>query len=102
MPAPMPPVAPVTRAFLPGRSNMFRYSLRRIRRLGCQQRQRRVDIGGNTDARRVQLLDDALGEAGKHLAGTDLEHIGDAVGAHVTDAFAPAHRAGDLLYEAAF
>ncbi len=47
-----------------------------------------------------EFLDDALGETGQHLAGADLEDIGDAVGGHVGDAFAPAHRAGDLLDEA--
>src|SRR5436190_23799642 len=89
----MPPVAPVTGAVLPERSNIEGP-------LTVETRERRVDVGRRADARRVERSVDALGEAGEHFAGADLVDVGDAVSGHVGNTLAPAHGAGDLLDEA--
>ena len=65
-----------------------------------QRRQRRVDVRGVPMRDGVERRHDALGEAGQHLAGADLVDVGDAVGRHGGDAFAPAHGAGHLLDQA--
>ena len=90
MAPPMPPVAPVTRALRPVRSNMrgssypFRDALKAATSSGVPMATAEAPGG------------DALHEAGQHLAGADLIERIDALGRHVGHALAPAHGAGDL------
>ena len=71
---PMPPEAPVTRAVLPVRSNMMSPAVTAKWRGTLLQR---LDEGFDVGRRRwrspVKLGLDALGQAGEHLAGADLD-----------------------------
>src|SRR5262249_13794591 len=90
MAPPMPPVAPVTSAVLPVRSNTILPSNRQRRAEGMDIL-RCPDRGGGGGAR------DALDETAQHLASADLVKPRHALPHHIADAFAPAHHAGDLL-----
>src|SRR5260370_29337406 len=95
---PMPPVAPVTSAVLPVKSNID-ISLCGMRR--CQ----RIFCGGNivwpADRNSDRAVGDALDQPAQHLAGADLQESRDAMAGHISHRLAPAHRARDLLDQAA-
>src|SRR5829696_10350310 len=104
MAPPMPPDAPVTRAFLPVRSNIGwllqlggkrdrpawrgRHTSDVERRLHRRDIIRRADGGGGRTRR------DPFHEASQDLAGSNLIETVDPLGGHVAHAFAPAHRPG--------
>src|SRR5262245_15048709 len=96
----MPPVAPVTSAVLPVRSNITP-SLSRLFGDSPARRLEGGHIVGCSDGDAARSLGDALDEAGEHLAGTDLVEPGDALSRHEGDRLAPAHRAGHLRNERA-
>src|SRR5262245_5464867 len=87
---PMPPVAPVTSAVLPGSANIRRPS----RRPRCTKR---TDIFPSPDRRRRRPGGNALHETAQHFAGADLVESGHTLLRHEGDALAPPHHAGDLL-----
>src|SRR3954454_5948361 len=126
---PMPPVAPVTSAFLPDRSNIDSSSKARSgqmrsgfperscvnlknssamtnhRALGLL-RSGQCFLGGGNVVRSAHrdadgAVCDALDQACQHLARADLEEMSDALPCHIGNRFAPAHRAGDLFDQAA-
>ena len=80
MAPPMPPLAPVTRAFRPVRSNMESLPVRtavRRQRVGSFRRARSAMSSGVSDGDAAHRRD-ALDEAGQHLAGADLDERVDA------------------------
>src|SRR5215208_1840156 len=93
MAAPMPPVAPVTSAVLPARSNSIGLLLQfggagaNILRRGESERQR---VGGI-----------AARQAAQDFAGAEFTENVDPARGHGPHAFAPSHRGGDLRYEIA-
>src|SRR5216683_5802095 len=95
---PMPPVAPVTSAVLPVKSNI-NISLCGMRCGQC------ILCGGNivwpADRNSHRAVGDALDQPAQHLAGADLQESADAVGGHIGHRLTPAHRARDLLDQAA-
>src|SRR5207253_10364965 len=95
---PMPPVAPVTSAILPVRSNID-ISLRRT--CGSKRLFRSGNIVWPADGNADCTISDALDQAAQYLAGADLEKPVDAVACHIADRLAPAHRSGDLFDQAA-
>ena len=56
---------------------------------------------GPADRNADRAVGDALDQPGQHLAGADLEKPRDALAGHIGHQLAPAHRAGDLLDQAA-
>src|ERR1700677_3878364 len=103
MAPPMPPVAPVTSAVLPVRSNIKRSSmpLGPLYLLRLARRFEHVDVLRRPDRGPGGTAGDALDETAQHLAGADLVELRYALRRHVSHAFAPPHRTGDLLDEAA-
>src|SRR5262245_15128114 len=98
MAPPMPPVAPVTRAVLPVRSNMarsFKTPSSRQRRAEC------LDVLRCANRGRGGPPGNAFNETAQHLAGADLIEPGHPLPRHIGNAFAPAHRSGDLLDQTA-
>src|SRR5690606_38480234 len=80
---PIPPLAPVTRARFPVRSNMSApwWSKRapgESLRLGIELGHKGVDVGRCADGLGGDIRCDPLGKAGQHLPRTDLDQIGDA------------------------
>src|SRR5258706_12967761 len=99
MAPPMAPVAPVTRAVLPVRSNMARSF--KPAPSSCQRRAECLDVlrCPNRDGRGP--TGNALNETAQDLAGADLIEPGYPLARHISNAFAPAHRPGDLLDQTA-
>src|SRR5258707_5133697 len=98
---PMPPVAPVTSAFLPVRSNI-NISLTTLGRM----RSRHgvlcgANIAGAADWNANRTLSDALDQTAQHLAGADFEKPDDTVACHVSHRLAPTHGSRNLLDQAA-
>src|ERR1700736_2445232 len=90
---PMVPVAPVTKAVFPVRSNIASSSnARGGLELG--------DVVGRTDRGRVSTRRDALDQAGEHFAGADLVERRHAGLRHEQYRLAPAYRAGHLRDQA--
>src|SRR4029079_18688737 len=98
MAPPMPPLAPVTRAFLPLRSNNPRPSPRL--RSG-KLRHGRGDVVRRADVDRLGAVGNAPGETRQYLAGADFGEHRHAGGGEPRNRLAPADHAGDLLDEAA-
>src|ERR1700733_13315719 len=93
---PMPPLAPVTSAVLPVRSNIILSP-----NSGCPHRGervfRRTDIAGPANRNADGALGDTLDQSAQHLAGSDFEKPYDPMMGHISHRFAPAHGARDLL-----
>src|SRR3974377_1546606 len=91
---PIPPLAPVTRAVLPVRSNITSSpNSARLRR-----RERvfgHINIAGPADRNSNGAFGDPFDEPGQHLARTDFEKPSDAVVCHIGDGLAPTYRAVD-------
>src|SRR5882724_3975219 len=90
---PMPPVAPVTSAVLPVKSNI-NFSLR-------QRALRGGDISGAADRNADRPVGNALDQPAQHLAGADLKKPRDAAACHVSDRLAPTNRPRHLLNQTA-
>src|SRR5690606_10190068 len=90
--APMPRLAPVTRAISPCNTFVIANSLLPVRQGG-------FEIGGGTERARVDGLVDALGEAGQDLAGAALGHAGHAAGGQRLHAAGPLHRQVQLAHQ---
>src|SRR5689334_11528544 len=88
MAPPMPPVAPVTSAVLPLKSNI-NFSSRRLR--GCQSFLCRGDVAGSAHGNTDGAVGDALDQAAENLAGADLEKARHALGGHIGHRLAPAY-----------
>src|SRR6185369_7579186 len=97
---PMPPVAPVTSAVLPVKSNI-NVSFPGASGRGRQGVLGRRNIVGSPDRHADRAIGDALDQPAQHLAGADFEEPRDAMRRHVGHRLAPAHGAGDLLDQAA-
>src|SRR6476646_6238241 len=97
---PMPPVAPVTSAVLPVKSNID-ISLSAALRGSCQCILCSGNIVGPADGNADSTIGDALDEPAQHLAGADLEESRDAVTGHIGHRLAPTHGASDLFDQAA-
>src|ERR1700692_1083391 len=90
---PMVPVAPVTKAVLPVRSNIASSS-------NAQAGLELGDVVWRANRGSIDARGDALDQAGEHLAGTDLIERRHAGLRHEKNRLAPTHRAGDLLDKA--
>src|ERR1700730_1610809 len=97
---PMPPVAPVTSAFLPVRSNIM-VSPRSDCLRGSERVFRRGNIVRPANRDADGAVGDALDQAAEHLAGADFEESRDPVIRHVGHRLAPAHGTRNLLDQAA-
>src|SRR5262245_30485547 len=89
----MPPVAPVTSAVFPLRSNidaLLESGASTACRFKCSDIVRRAD-GGATRA-----VGNALDQTAQHLAGADLVERGHPLSRHEGNRLPPAHRSGDL------
>src|SRR5690606_12774183 len=129
MAAPMPRLAPVTRAISPLRGRLLMstpgsYSvgaaprrrggqrqsasaasksaaapMARARRRSGRVGQRGVGVRGCAEGARVQRLVGALGQAGQHLAGPALGDVGGATTGQGLDATGPAYRQVELAHQ---
>src|SRR5215204_1899592 len=89
MAPPMPPLAPVTRALRPVRSNMTApLDVERGPELG--------DLVRFGDRQGLYRRGDPSHKPGQHLAGPDLDEGRDSVPRHAGDALAPSNGARDL------
>src|SRR6266581_6590886 len=82
---PMPPLAPVTSAPLPVKSNIIALP-------SCARRLEGGNILRRADGHTARAFRDTLDQPREHLAGSDLVECRHARLRHERDAFAPAHR----------
>src|SRR5579872_5509102 len=99
MAPPMPPVAPVTSAVLPVKSNMIALPL--ARSCAGHRRFESRDIFGRAYGARADAFRDPSDETAEHLAGAYFIKRVGARARHRGNGLAPAHRAGDLSDERA-
>src|SRR5438270_309328 len=90
MAPPMPPLAPVTSAFFPARSN-----IQESRKSG---RAHRIsgDIGWRADGNAGRTFGDTLEQSRQHLTGAKLKKAINARACHESHGLAPPHGTGDL------